>query len=119
MIHDFEQTIDRGLTYAILAEDADAHRGQAVRFRGRVINLAPPSRGRTQMQILLSDGCPSEMNCLLHVVFNGTTSATVNTQVTIYGTVLGRWEGRNERGETLTAPSLQARFLVLSPTRRR
>lgn len=118
MIADFARTVDPQLNYQALDRDPDALQGRSVRFRGRIINITPPSRGRTLMQILVGDGCPPEARCLLHVVFNGATTAGLNSHVTVYGTVLGRWQGQNERGDTLTAPSIQARFLVLDSSRR-
>ena len=118
MIAEFARTVDPRLTYSTLGRDPDALRGRSVRFRGRIINITPPSRGRTLMQILVGEGCPPEARCLLHVVFNGTTAAGLSSHVTVYATVLGRWQGQNERGDTLTAPSVQARFLVLDSSRR-
>jgi hypothetical protein len=118
MIAEFTRGLDPSLDYRSLSAAPDARRGQAVRFRGRIINITPPSRGRMLMQLLVTEGCLGDTPCLLVVVFNGATTAALDSNVTIYGTVLGRWQGANERGDPLTAPSIQARFLVLDSPRR-
>ena len=118
MIAEFTRGLDQSLDYRSLSAAPDARRGQAVRFRGRIINITPPSRGRMLMQLLVTEGCLGDTPCLLVVVFNGATTAALDSNVTIYGTVLGRWQGANERGDPLTAPSIQARFLVLDSPRR-
>jgi hypothetical protein len=111
-VQSFAQTVDRDLTYARVTENPSIYRGRRARFTGRVFN-ARTERGVTTLQILLhSRDCPEGLRCSLWVEYRGETSAVVGDWVDVLGDLAGEQSYQTTRGERLTVPRLDARFVI-------
>ncbi|MBI2894048.1 MAG: hypothetical protein HYY06_10895 [Deltaproteobacteria bacterium] len=111
----FVATVDRSLTYARVSENVAIYAGQRASFFGKIFNVHTEA-GRTTLQILVRD-CPEGLRCSLWVVYAGETNAANGDWVDVHGTLAGAQSYRTTRGEELTVPKLDARFVVRSRAR--
>jgi hypothetical protein len=108
----FAATVDRALTYARVSTNPSIYRGQHARFLGKVFN-ARTEAGETTLQILLhTRDCPEGMRCSLWVSYRGETDARIGDWVDVLGTLDGEQSYQTTRGERLTVPKIDARFVV-------
>jgi len=108
----FAATVDRALVFARISTNPTIYRGQHARFTGKVFN-ARTEAGETTLQILLhSRDCPEGMRCSLWVAYRGETDARIGDWVDVLGTLDGEQSYQTTRGERLTVPKIEARFVV-------
>lgn len=108
----FAATVDRALVYARVSTNPTIYRGQHARFTGKVFN-ARTEAGVTTLQVLLhSRDCPEGMRCSLWAVYRGETDARIGDWVDVLGTLDGEQSYQTTRGERLTVPKIDARFVV-------
>jgi hypothetical protein len=108
----FAATVDRALVYARISTNPTIYRGQHARFTGKVFN-ARTEAGVTTLQILLhSRDCPEGMRCSLWALYRGETDARIGDWVDVLGALDGEQSYQTTRGERLTVPKIDARFVV-------
>ena len=118
LIRDFSKQVDSGLDWQTLSRDPASLRDRRVRFRGEVVALER-ELGQTLMQLFVTEGCPEGRRCSLHVTYQGGAEVEPFSVVTVYGSVIGQWEGQTQSGAELRMPSIRARFVVVERRRRR
>ncbi len=106
----FEREVDRALTWEAVRERGAALRGQKVAFVGEIFNIRSEA-GTTAIQALVR-GCPSSQRCSIWVVYRGTTDAQNRDVVKILGVLGGEQTYVTSRGEQLTVPRIEARFVA-------
>jgi hypothetical protein len=106
----FEREVDRALTFEAIRDRAAALRGQKVAFVGEIFNIRSEA-GTTAIQALVR-GCPSGQRCSIWVVYRGTTDARNRDVVKILGVLDGEQTYVTSRGEQLTVPRIEARFVA-------
>jgi hypothetical protein len=106
----FQREVDPHLTWSEAAAHPEENRGRSVSYLGKVFNLRT-EEGVTAIQALVHD-CPSGQRCSLWVVYRGMTDAQSGDWVRILGVLDGEQTYVTSRGEQLTVPRVEGRFVI-------
>jgi hypothetical protein len=104
--------VDASLTYAAVAADPAAHRGEHVSFEGLVYNVEI-HRGRSMLQVLVSH-CGEARRCPLWVTYPAATEVELNGWVRVLGEVDGEQHFRTAGApdHVVTVPRVRAVYVL-------
>jgi hypothetical protein len=100
-----------GVTYSMVARNTEQYMGKIVLFRGEVLQVVESNDGA-----ILRVGINGDINQVLLVNYSDFAGSRVlaGDTVSLYGTVLGRFDYQTVLGQQVTVPAVNADYLQVT-----